>query len=200
VLMQNPYKPVKPALYMLKPYFISQGLVRLKAGVDVRKALAAIQPVVEKLNPAFTFSYQFTDDLFASKFQSESQAGSLAGIFAVLAVFISCLGLFGLASFMAERRTKEIGIRKVLGASVSQLWVLLSRDFALLILISWFIASPVAWYFMHGWLQKYEYRIDVDPMIFFGAALITIVISLVTISFQIIRAAVANPIKSLRSE
>jgi putative ABC transport system permease protein len=200
VLMQNPYTPVKPALYMLRPIFISQGLVRLKAGVDVRKALAAIQPVVEKLNPAFPFSYQFTDELFASKFQNENQVGSLAGIFAVLAVFISCLGLFGLASFMAERRTKEIGIRKVLGASVSQLWMLLSRDFALLIVISWLVASPVAWYFMHGWLQKYEYRIDVDPMIFIGAALIAIAISLLTISFQTIRAAVANPIKSLRSE
>jgi putative ABC transport system permease protein len=200
VLMQNPYTPVKPGLFILRPYFISQGLIRLKPGVDVRKALAAIQPVVEKLNPAFPFSYQFTDELFASKFQNENQVGSLAGVFAVLAVFISCLGLFGLASFMAERRTKEIGIRKVLGATVSQLWMLLSRDFASLILISWLVASPVAWYFMHGWLQKYEYRIDVNPMIFFGAALIAIVISLLTISFQIIRAAVANPIKSLRSE
>jgi putative ABC transport system permease protein len=200
VLMQNPYTPVKPGLYMLRPYFISQGLIRLKPNVNIRKALAAIQPVVEKLNPAFPFSYEFTDEIFAKKFQNENQVGSLAGIFAVLAVFISCLGLFGLASFMAERRTKEIGIRKVLGASLSQLWSLLSRDFILLIVISWIVASPIAWYFMHGWLQKYEYRIDVNPMIFFGAALIAIVISLLTISFQILKAAVANPIKSLRSE
>lgn len=200
VMMENPYTPVNPAVYIMRPYFISQGLIRLKANTDIQKALAVIKPVVEKYNPAFPFSYRFTDEQFARKFASEKQVGSLAGIFAVLAILISCLGLFGLASFMAERRTKEIGIRKVLGASVSQLWILLSSDFALLIVISWVVASPVSWFFMHGWLRKYEYRIDVNPMIFIGAALIAIAITLVTISFQTIKAALANPVKSLRSE
>lgn len=200
VLMQDPYTPVKPGLFLLRPSFRTQAFIRLKETIDIKRALAAITPVVEKHNPAFPFEYRFTDEQFAQKFRSESQVGSLAGVFAVLAIFISCLGLFGLASFMAERRTKEIGIRKVLGASVSQLWMLLSRDFALLIVISWVIATPLAWYVMHGWLQQYEYRISVSPVIFIGAAVIAVAITLITISFQIIKAAVANPIKSLRTE
>ena len=200
VLMQDPFKPVMPAIMILRPYFVSQGFIRLKANADLNKAIAAIKPVVEKYNPAYSFDYRFTDEEFAKKFRNENQVGRLAGIFAVLAIFISCLGLFGLASFMAERRTKEIGIRKVMGASVSQLWLLLSKDFVLLVIISCAIASPFAWYFMESWLKKYEYHTTISPFIFLAAALLAVLITLVTISFQAIKAAVANPVKSLRTE
>ena len=200
VLMQDPFKPVMPAIMLYRPYFVYQAMIRLKAGVDVRKALAAITPVMEKHNPAYPFDYHFVDEEFNKKFSGENQVGQLSGIFAVLAIFISCLGLFGLASFMAERRTKEIGVRKVLGASVSQLWMLLSKDFVLLVIISCVIASPVAFYFLHGWLKKYDYRIDISPFVFVLAAVVAVLITLITVSFQAIKAAVANPVKSLRSE
>jgi putative ABC transport system permease protein len=121
-------------------------------------------------------------------------------LFASLAIFISCLGLFGLAAYVAEQRTKEIGIRKVLGASVSQMWMLISKDFIVLVLISCVIASPLALYFLKDWLQKYEYRISIGPSVFLLAALMAITITIITISFQAIKAAVANPVKSLRTE
>jgi putative ABC transport system permease protein len=124
----------------------------------------------------------------------------LAGLFAALAIFISCLGLFGLAAYIAEQRNKEIGIRKVLGASVSQVWFLLSKEFILLVLISCAIASPIAFYFLQGWLEKYSYRITIGAGVFFWAALSAIAITLVTISFQAIKAAITNPVNSLRSE
>ncbi|MBN9380341.1 MAG: ABC transporter permease [Chitinophagaceae bacterium] len=200
VLQDDPFKPVEPAIMLFRPYFVFQGLIRLKDGIDVRKAMTAIQPVVEKYNPAYPFDYKFTDEEFNNKFQSEQQAGKLSGIFAALAIFISCLGLFGLASFMAERRTREIGVRKVLGASVPQLWLLLSKEFILLVVISCLIASPLAWYFMHGWLLKYDYRISISPLVFASTAVLAIVITLVTVSFQAIKAAVSSPVKSLRTD
>ena len=200
VVMDDPFKPVEPAIMLFRSYFVSQGFIRLKDGVDVKKALAAIQPIVDTYNPGYPFDYGFTDEAFAEKFKSEDQAGRLSGIFAALAIFISCLGLFGLASFMAERRTREIGVRKVLGASIPQLWLLLSRDFVLLVIISCLIASPLAWYFMHGWLDKYDYRISISPVIFVATGLLAIAITLMTVSWQAIKAAAANPIKSLRTE
>lgn len=189
VIMQNPFQSVMPAIMILRPYFMYQGLLRFKAGVDIRKALAAIKPIMEKYNPAFPFNYRFTDEEFNEKFQAENQVAQLSGIFATLAIFISCLGLFGLASYMAERRTKEIGVRKVLGASVSQLWLLLSKEFALLVLISCVIASPLAFYFLQNWLQKYEYHISISPFVFICAAVAAIVITLITVSFQAVKAA-----------
>jgi len=200
VLQDDPFKPVEPAIMLFRPYFVFQGLIRLKDGADVKKALASIQPVVEKYNPAYPFEYRFTDEEFSKKFERENQVGQLSGIFAVLAIFISCLGLFGLASFLAERRTREIGVRKVLGASIPQLWMLLSKDFVLLVIISCLIATPLAWYFMHGWLNKYDYRVSISPWVFAGTAVLAIVITLITVSFQAIRAAVSNPVKSLRTE
>jgi ABC-type antimicrobial peptide transport system permease subunit len=126
--------------------------------------------------------------------------GKLAGLFAAFAIFISCLGLFGLAAYMAEQRNKEIGIRKVLGASVSQVWLLLSKDFIVLVILSCAIASPVAFYYLQSWLQKYDYRVTISPFVFIVAAIAAILITIVTISFQAIKAALANPVKSLRSE
>ena len=141
-----------------------------------------------------------TDDRYASKFGLEVLVGKLAGLFAALAIFISCLGLFGLAAYMAEQRTKEIGIRKVLGASVSQVWALLSKDFIMLVMISCVIACPVALYFLNNWLQKYNYRISISPFVFVIAGTTAIMITIITISFQAIKAAIANPVKSLRTE
>jgi len=126
--------------------------------------------------------------------------GTLASIFAGLAIFISCLGLFGLAAYVAEQRKKEIGIRKVLGASVSRVWALLSTDFIILVVISCVFASPVAFYFLHGWLQKFDYRITIGAGPFIIAAALTLIITVITISFQAIRSALANPVRSLRSE
>lgn len=200
VIQQNPYDEVQPAVMLMRPYFTFQGLIRFKSGADLKKALAAIQPVIEKYNPSYPFEYRFVDDEYGQKFRSEDQIGQLAGIFAALAILISCLGLFGLASFMAERRTKEIGVRKVLGASVSQLWLLLSRDFVVLVLISCAIASPLAYYFLQNWLVKYNYHININPLVFVGAGVAAVLVTLATISFQSIKAALMNPVKSLKTE
>ena len=126
--------------------------------------------------------------------------GKLAGVFAGLAIFISCLGLFGLAAFVAEQRTKEIGIRKVLGASIGQVWLMLSKDFILLVMLSCVIASPLAFYFLQKWLMKYEYHIAIGPWVFILSALAAILVTLATISFQSIKAALANPVRSLKAE
>ena len=143
---------------------------------------------------------KFTDQEYANKFSDEKRIGDLATFFAILAVFISCLGLFGLASFVAEQRTKEIGVRKVLGASVFNLWQMLSKDFVNLVIISCCIAIPIAWYFLHQWLQKYTYRTDISGWIFVIAAMGAMMITLLTVSYQAIRAALMNPTNSLRTE
>jgi len=168
--------------------------------VSPAKALAAIQPIFERYNPSMPFEYHFGDEEFARKFALEKQVGTLSGIFAGMAIFISCLGLFGLAMFMAERRNKEIGIRKVLGASVSGVVMLLSKEFLWLVLIACWIAAPVAYWLMQGWLEKYDYRIDIGWSVFVLSGLGAIVIALLTVSVQAMKAALANPVKSLRSE
>ena len=145
-------------------------------------------------------STNFFDDEFEKLFKSETLIGRLSGIFAFLAIFISCLGLFGLAAYTAERRTKEIGIRKVLGATVGGITTLLSKDFLKLIFVSFLIAFPLAWYFMSRWLMDFAYRIQLNWLVFLAAGLLALFIALVTISFQAVRAAIANPVRSLRSE
>jgi putative ABC transport system permease protein len=175
-------------------------MYRLPAGIKTQDAITELTAIFNKYNPAYPFTYAFADESYASKFNLEMLIGKLAGIFAAFAIFISCLGLFGLAAYTAEQRTKEIGIRKVLGASIPQVWLLLSKDFILLVLISCFIASPVALYFLTGWLQKYDYRISISPVVFIVAGIAAIIITIITISFQAIKAAVANPVNSLRSE
>jgi putative ABC transport system permease protein len=154
---------------------------------------------VSKLPSKNTF-HEFADQTFGEKFEAEERVGTLAAGFAGLAVFISCLGLFGLASFAAEQRTKEIGIRKVLGATVNNLWGLLSRDFVVLVMISCLLATPLAYHYLHGWLQQYQYRTEISWWVFGLAAAGALVITLLTVSFQAIRAAMANPVKSLKSE
>ena len=134
------------------------------------------------------------------KFSGEERIGKLATFFACLAIFISCLGIFGLASFTAEQRTKEIGVRKVLGASIFNLWQLLSKDFVMLVMISFLIATPIAYYFMNGWLKNYEYRSEISWWIFGISGLGALIITLLTVSYQAVKAASANPVKSLRTE
>ncbi len=140
------------------------------------------------------------DEEFGNKFRAEERIGKLASYFAVLAIFISCLGLFGMASFVAEQRTKEIGIRKVLGAGVVNLWRMLSTEFVVLVLLSCLIAAPIAWYYLHNWLSNYDYRIEIKWQVFVMAGIAALIITLLTVSFQAIKAALSNPIKSLRTE
>jgi ABC-type antimicrobial peptide transport system permease subunit len=168
--------------------------------MPVQEALSKIEPVFKIYNPGSPFVYQFTDEVYGRKFSDEQRIGKLASIFAVLAIFISCLGLFGLASFVAEQRTKEIGLRKVLGASVFNLWRLLSTEFVSLVIISLLIATPVAYYLMHQWLLNYQYRTEIRWWIFIMTGLGALIITLVTVSFQAVKAAISNPVKSLRSE
>jgi ABC-type antimicrobial peptide transport system permease subunit len=201
VLVSNPYEPVGPMIIMFSPDNASNILfIRLKKNAPVQAAIAAMQPVFTKHCPSYPFEYHFSDEDFEQKFNLEKQVGKLAGIFAVLAVFISCLGLFGLAAFMAERRQKEIGIRKVLGASLVNLWTLLSREFVWLVIAGCLIASPLAFLLMNNWLQGYEYRINIHWWVFAIAGLAALVIALVTVSTQAVKAAVANPVESLRRE
>jgi putative ABC transport system permease protein len=174
--------------------------VRIKEGSNSQQTLAKIGSVITKNNPGFPFQYKFVDDQFNAMFFNEVLMSKLAGIFAVLAIIISCLGLFSLAAYTAERRIKEIGIRKVLGASVSGIAGLLSKDFLQLVCISCLVAFPVAWWMMHNWLQGYEYRISIHWWIFAGAGVTALLIAVLTVSFQAIKAALANPVKSLRSE
>ena len=174
--------------------------LRIKPEVPTEQALAKIENIMKKDNPAYPFNYIFVDDQFNAMFISETLIGKLSRVFAALAVIISCLGLFGLAAYTAERRTKEIGIRKVLGASISGVATLLSKDFMKLVSVSCILAFPIAWWMMHNWLQGYQYRITISWWIFLAAGLLAIIIALVTISFHAIKAAISNPVKSLRTE
>lgn len=198
-LMESPYKSVEPAVFGHNPF----GFVvtyRLMKNAGTHTAIEKISKIFDKYNPAYPYQYKFVNDEYEHKFNLEVLVGKLAGVFAGLAIFISCLGLFGLAAYVAEQRTKEIGIRKVLGASIAQVWLLLSRDFIVLVVISCVIASPVAFYYLHNWLQKYSYRVSIGVGVFIASGIAAIIITLLTISFQAIKAALANPVKSLRSE
>ncbi|MES2265864.1 MAG: ABC transporter permease [Bacteroidota bacterium] len=197
-LMDSPFQKADPSMFFTRGG--NHIIYRLSPNVNTHKAIETVNDIFNKYSPANPFNYRFVDDDYNQKFNLELLVGKLAGIFAALAIFISCLGLFGLAAYVAEQRTKEIGVRKVLGASVTQVWMLLSKDFVLLVLISCVIASPIAFYFLQNWLNKYTYRITIGPGVFIVSAITAIVITLLTISFQAIKAAIANPVKSLRSE
>lgn len=195
------YDPVQQTFYFFDRNNNAQLIyIRLNPNKSTHESIAKIGDVFKKYITSAPFQYTFVDDDYAQKFANEERIGKLASVFAGLAVLISCLGLFGLVSFMAEQRTKEIGVRKVLGASVFNLWGLLSKEFMLLVVISLLIATPVAYYFMHNWLQHYAYRADLSWWIFVAAGACALMITLLTVSFQSIRAAIANPAKSLRTE
>ncbi|HTE27897.1 ABC transporter permease [Flavitalea sp.] len=200
LLVESPYKPVRAAMFHVSPEQQNIFIIRLNPRASAKSALSKIEAVLKKHDPASPFKADFVDEEFARKFGNEKRIGQLSTFFAILAVFISCLGLFGLASFVAEQRVKEIGIRKVLGASVPNIWQLLSKDFIFLVIISCFIAIPVAFYYMTSWLEKYDYRASVSWWVFALAAIGALVITLITVSYQAIKAAIANPIKSLRTE
>jgi len=175
-------------------------ILKLNPQKNAKQSLTSIEQLLKKYTPSVPFDYKFVDEEFGSKFRAEERVGKLASYFAILAIFISCLGLLGMASFVAEQRTKEIGIRKVLGASVVNLWRLLSTEFFVLVLLSCIIASPIAWYYLNSWLINYDYRIEISWKVFVLAALAALIITLLTVSFQAIKAAIANPVKSLRTE
>ncbi len=200
MVMESPYAMPRPTIYGLATGPGNVVLLRLKAGVQPQAAIPAIAATFKKFNTEQPFEYRFVDEDYSKKFTSEERIGKLATCFTVLAILISCLGLFGLSSFLAEQRTKEIGIRKVLGASTWSLWNLLSRDFVVLVVISFAIAVPLSWISMNRWLSDYSYRIHITWWIFLGAGLLTIIIAMATVSFQAIRAAFNNPSKSLRTE
>ncbi|HET6999978.1 MAG TPA: FtsX-like permease family protein, partial [Puia sp.] len=200
MVIESPYDEARPTIYPTLSYPGNVTILKLNPEVSATVALQKIESVFKKFNPDQPFEYKFVDEEYAKKFGDEERIGRLAGFFASLAVVISCLGLFGLTSFVAEQRKKEIGVRKVLGASVFSVWNLLSRDFVMLVIISFLIAVPLSFYFMHNWLQNYNYRVNMSWWIFAAAGAGALLVTFVTVSFQAIKAAVASPVKSLRTE
>jgi hypothetical protein len=200
IQMESPYRPISPLTIIFNKDWVSTLDIRLNPNMSASRAIALMKPVFEKYNPAYPFEYRFADEEYAKKFNYEELVGNLAAIVAVLAIFISCLGLFGLASFTAEQRVKEIGVRKVLGASVFSLWRLLSKDFVILVLSSCAIAIPVGWYFMNEWLENYPYRTSIHLEVFVAVLVAAMAITVLTVSFQAIKVAITNPVKSLRTE
>jgi ABC-type antimicrobial peptide transport system permease subunit len=200
MVMISPYDEAKPVMYTLSTDAGNLAMIKINPAVSTKDALAKMEPIFRKYNPQQPFEYKFADEEYAKKFNNEERVGSLASFFAILAIVISCLGLFGLTSFVAEQRKKEIGVRKVLGASVFSVWNLLSKDFVTLVIISILISVPLAYYFMFNWLQNYSYRTEISAWIFILAGCSAVVITLLTVSYQSLKAALANPVTSLRTE
>lgn len=199
-ILESPYENINPTMILGPSQWFQVIHFKLNPANSTAADLAKAEAIFKKYNPQYPFEYVFADESYARKFADEQRTAKLAGLFAGLTIFISCLGLFGLATYMAEQRTKEIGIRKVLGASVQSVVMLMAKDFVILVLVAVIIASPVAWFFMNKWLQNFGYRINISGWIFGIAGLLAVSIALLTISFQAIKAAIANPVKSLRSE
>jgi putative ABC transport system permease protein len=201
-ISEGPFEPIYPTIIQGPGPHHWYGALsfKLNAGNAASENLSAIGSILKKYNPDYPFEYYFTDEQFSVKFLDEQYTVSLAAIFAGLTIFISCLGLFALAAYTAENRVKEIGVRKVLGASVTAITTLLSKDFLKLVLIAFLIASPLAWWTMNGWLQDYSYRVSISWWIFALAGLVSVVIALATVGYQSIKAALANPVRALRNE
>ena len=200
-IIESPYSPIRPlvAKGSFGSWFATMH-IKLNNKNLMADNLKKAQAIFKRYNPEYPFEYRFIDEDYSEKFDDEKRTGTLAGLFAALTVFISCLGLFGLATYTAENRIKEIGVRKVLGASVTGIATLLSKDFLKLVLVSFAVAAPVAWFAMYKWLQDYEYRVKIQWWVFALAAVLSVGIAILTVSFQAIRAALANPARSLRSE
>jgi putative ABC transport system permease protein len=200
MIMESPYKQADPVFFTLFNRKISFILIRLKPTVPAPVAVAAIAKVFNRFDRDSPFDYSFTADNYNMKFSDEEHIGNISTVFCVLAILISCLGLFGLSSYIAEQRTREIAVRKILGASVFSLWELLCSEFIKLVLISFLVACPVTWFFLNKWLQQYQFRIDISVWIFLLVGVTTLIIAILTISVQILRAALLNPSVQLRSE
>jgi putative ABC transport system permease protein len=202
MVMESPYQPIEPTAFYLKGHNGTPSWIHIKISpsVSANEALPKIESVFKKVVPTAPFEYKFADEEYALKFAKEERIANLATFFATLAIFISCLGLLGLSSYVAETRTKEIGIRKVLGATVTGLWRMMSRDFVWLVLTACALSAPLAYYLMELWLENFVYRTELSVWVFVGTAVGAISITLLTISYQAIRAATANPVNSLRSE
>ena len=196
----SPFEPVTPLMVFSNTRSKGYLFVRIQPNVPYSEAIPAIERAFKKVLPDHPFTYQFLDEEYSAKFRAEEKIGSLATFFTVLAILISCLGLFGLSAFMAEKRTKEVGIRKVMGASVVQLWQLLSKDFGLLVIIASFIALPVAHYFLENWLQSYEYRTYISWQMYVISAVGCFIVTFITVSYHSLKASLANPVNALRAE
>jgi putative ABC transport system permease protein len=198
--MGSPYMPVDPMVVYYEPNAANSVSIRLNQSVQPQKALRSIETIFKKYDPAVPFEYQFVDQEFGRKFLTEELISEITNIFAGLAVFICCIGLAGLASFTIEKRIREIGIRKVLGASFQQLLMLISKEFLWLVLIAFIIAVPLAWWLMSNWLEKYVYRINISIWLFVSVGILILMLTLVVVSLNTIRAVMRNPVRSLRTE
>lgn len=199
-ILQSPYYPTRPIIIEGAKGWFNVMHFKLNTANTTAANLKKAETIFKKYNPEYPFEYKFIDEEYANKFKDEQRTGTLAALFAGLTIFISCLGLFGLATYMAENRIKEIGVRKVLGASVAGITTLLSKDFLKLVMISFVLACPVSWWMMHKWLEDYPYHVNIQWTVFVFAAFLSFLISVLTVSYQAIKAAVANPVKSLRTE
>jgi putative ABC transport system permease protein len=195
---ESMHEAIKPSFMHLQK---GEGsiIARIKQG-NQRQTIAAIEALYKRYNPGFPFTFNFLDEAYQKQYETETRTGILSGYFAGLAIIISCLGLFGLTAFMAQKRKKEIGIRKVIGAPVADIIAMLSKDFLKLVCIALLIACPISWWMMNTWLQSYTYRITITPTIFVMVGTLVLIITLMVIGFQTIKAAMANPVKSLRTE
>jgi putative ABC transport system permease protein len=200
VVMESPFKPVDPVMTFYNGNFSSFVSIRLKDDANLQQSLAVMEKIFNKHNPAFPFNYSFVDDEFSKKFVNEQLISRITNIFAGLAIFICCIGLAGLASFTIEKRTREIGIRKVLGATLQQLLALISQEFLKLVAIAFVIAVPVAWWLMHNWLQNYDFRVQISMWLFFSVGLLVLLLALAVVSANTMKAALRNPVKTLRTE
>jgi putative ABC transport system permease protein len=200
VLMGNPNSPVGPMFIIMDKDWVNVLTVRLEKTSDIKGALAKVEAVMKKYNPAYPFEYKFADEEFAKKFATIDMTSNLANLFAFLAIVITGLGLFGLAAFTAEQRTKEIGIRKVLGATVPGLVGLISKDFSRLVIIAFVFSAPISWWLLEKFLERYTYRIDIPWWVFPVTGVLSLLFALVIVSTQALRAAQSNPVNSLRNE
>jgi predicted permease len=201
-IIESPFQQQINPLMIYGPGNMFAQVVHIKLNPDkpTATAISGVQAIFKKYNPQYPPEYVFVDEAYAKKFQNAQRTATLAALFAGLTIFISCLGLFGLATYMAENRIKEIGVRKVLGASVTSITTLLSKDFLKLVIVSFLIAAPIAWWAMSKWLNSYTYRINIQWWVFVLAGILSVIIAILTVSYQAIKAAIRNPVKSLRSE
>lgn len=200
IIMDSPYHPPVPTVFLFKPDLQDNILIRLPQESSLTQVMNGIEEVFKEHNPAFPFSFEFVDESFSDKFAVEELTGKLANLFAILAIVISCLGLFGLSAFAAEQRTKEVGIRKVLGASLTGIVSLFSKDFSKLVIIAFLLAAPLTWWIMNQWLQQYTYRVVVEWWMLASTGALTLLLTWVIVGLQAAKAAAVNPAKSLRNE